>query len=72
MMTGELLVAVVTSVIVGVASGAIGAYVTIKVLTNEIKWINKILEKHDKEIDRLHDRFSSHITRHHANNHTEA
>ena len=67
----EILYAIISSVVIGVLSGALGAYVAIKVLTNEIKWINRILDKHDMEIDRLHDRFSNHINVHHSGSHNE-
>jgi hypothetical protein len=67
--TTQIIAALICVLITGFLSGALGAYVSIKVFTNEIKWINKMLDKQDKEIDRLHDRFTSHITKFHTRKH---
>lgn len=64
-MTFEIIVGVIVSIIVGLASGGLGAFVAVKVLANEIKWINRILDKHDKEIDRLHGRLNNHVSTYH-------
>lgn len=51
----EIIIGVIVAIIIGVLSGGVGAYVAVRVLANEIKWINRIIDKHDKEIDRLHE-----------------
>ena len=66
-MTQELIIGIVVSMIVGICSGGLGGYIAIKVMANEIKWMNRILDKHDKEIDRLHDRVNAHVTKYHNN-----
>lgn len=63
--TFELIVGIVVSIVVGICSGGLGAYVAVKVLANEIKWMNRILDKHDVEIDRLHSRMNNHVNSYH-------
>lgn len=65
--TFELIVGIIVSIVVGICSGGLGAYVAVKVLANEIKWMNRILDKHDVEIDRLHSRVNNHVTNYHSN-----
>ncbi len=55
---GQLILGVVIVMMTGIMSGFGGAWVAIRVLGKEIEWINKILDKHDNDIDRLHDRIS--------------
>lgn len=62
----HLIITFVGSLFTGVLSGFGGAYVAIKVMGKEIEWINKTLDKHDKSIDRLHGRFTDHITHFHT------
>lgn len=49
-MEHEILIAVVAAVTTGIASGGLGSYVAIKVLMNEIKWMNRMITKHDEEL----------------------
>lgn len=65
-MTTELVMQFAATLIVGVMSGFAGAWIAIRVLGKEVEWINKTLDKHDKSIDRLHGRFSDHVTHFHS------
>lgn len=56
----------VIAMLTGVMSGFGGAWVAIRVLGKEVEWINKMLDKHDKSIDRLHGRFTDHVTHFHS------
>jgi len=62
---GQIIISLIVVMMTGVMSGFGGAWVAIRVLGKEIEWINKILDKHDKEIDRIHDRMSSHVQHFH-------
>lgn len=62
----HLVITFVGSLVTGVLSGFGGAYVAIKVMGKEIEWINKTLDKHEKNIDILHGRFSDHVADFHT------
>ena len=55
-MEHEIIIAVVVAVTTGIASGGLGSYVAIKVLTNEIKWMNRMITRHDEELLLLQSR----------------